>query len=226
MAETVKKGDVVVLEYEGYISATGELFDTTSKDVALAHDKYKGEKLKPLTIMIGERMIVKGLDNALVGKEIGKEYEVELPPEEAFGKYDPKKIVTYPLSAFTKQGVMPRSGEIISLGNTQGKILSVSSGRVKVDLNHPLSGKKVKYKFRILEKVEDPAKKLVGLFRTIMQGSMEIDENKIKYDSTSKKIILDKKYENVLKIVKEIKEIYLKDEIKDVEIGEVKEKQK
>ena len=40
---------------------------------------------KPLVFSFGQGMFLKGVEDFLVGKEIGK-YEIELPPEKAFGK--------------------------------------------------------------------------------------------------------------------------------------------
>ena len=43
---------------------------------------------EPFIFCLGEGMFLPGIEDFLIGKEIG-EYEVELPPEKAFGKRNP-----------------------------------------------------------------------------------------------------------------------------------------
>ena len=87
--------------------------------------------------------------------DVGEERELVLPPEKAFGKRDPSKIKLVPLSEFTKRGIKPIKGLVITIDGVPGKIVSVNSGRVLVDFNHELAGKEVKYRIKIEEIVED-----------------------------------------------------------------------
>ena len=40
----MEKGDIVQLEYEGWIAVSDDLFDTTKVDVAREHDAYDEER--------------------------------------------------------------------------------------------------------------------------------------------------------------------------------------
>jgi len=222
----VKKGDVVEVLYEGYIANNNELFDTNIKEVAEKHGKdNEGVSYEPITVVIGKSMVIKGLDKALEGKELNKEYEIEIPPEDGFGKYNPKKIRTYPTDVFIKQKINPYPGMIITFeNNQQAKILSVSGGRVKVDFNHPLAGKRLYYKFKIIRKVEDPKEKFLGVFRNLV--GMKISNDEVEYDNTTKIIRMNKKYEGLSNFIKEFINEFFKDEIKDVEFVEKEEKPK
>ena len=45
---------------------------------------------------------------------------------------------------------------IVDFGGTKGRIQSVDAGRVRVDFNNPLAGKKLKYSVEVKEKIEQP----------------------------------------------------------------------
>ena len=57
-------------------------------------------KYGPIIVCLGEGQLLKGLEKELEGKEIGKEYTIELTPENALGKKDAKLIRLIPVSVF------------------------------------------------------------------------------------------------------------------------------
>ena len=78
----VKKGDFVKIEYTGRIKITGKVFDTSDEEIAKTK-KIHNPSLNygPLTICVGEGNVMKGLDAQLEGKEINKDYEVDISAE-------------------------------------------------------------------------------------------------------------------------------------------------
>ncbi len=156
----IKKNDFIEIEFTGL--ANGEIFDTTNKKDA---EKMGIEptKIKPLTISVGNQMILQGLDEDLEGKETGKEYSIHILPEKAFGKRDPSMIKTYGLSHFTKQNINPYPGMALQLDNTIAKVLSVSGGRVTMDFNNPIAGKEVDYKYKINKIITENKEKINAL---------------------------------------------------------------
>ena len=130
----IRKNDFIEIEFTGL--ANGEIFDTTNKKDAEKMG-IEPKNIKPLTISVGNQMILQGLDEDLEGKETGKEYSIHILPEKAFGKRDPSMIKTYGLSHFTKQNITPYPGMALQLDNTIAKVLSVSGGRVTMDFNNP-----------------------------------------------------------------------------------------
>ena len=147
----VEKGDFIEFEFIARVKG-GDVYDTNIKEEA----KKIGfkEEVAPSLICIGQGMILKGLDSAFPGKELGKEYELELKPTEAFGNRDKKLVRVYPLKAFLERNIKPYPGLVLALDNMLAKIISVTGGRVTIDMNNPLSGKDVIYKFTIKRKVE------------------------------------------------------------------------
>jgi len=163
-----KKNDFIEFEYTASVK-DGSVFDTTSREEALkagliAEDDKR--EFCPIALCIGKKMILKGLDEALEDKETGKEYSVEISPENAFGKRDPKMMRTFSLDVFRE---MPRAGMLVNVDGVVAKVMSVAGGRAMLDFNSLLAGKIVIYRFKIgkiVEKDEEKAKllaKMLGL---------------------------------------------------------------
>lgn len=152
----IKKGDFVQVEYSGYVSPENFLFDTTDEKAAKDAEIFdENMAYGPVTVCVGEGMLLKGIDEGLEGKEVGKEYDMDVAPEDGFGKKDAKLIQLIPTSKFKKQNINPMPGLQIDVDGATGTVKTVSGGRTIVDFNHPLSGKQLKYKVKVLSKVDD-----------------------------------------------------------------------
>ena len=157
----IKKGDFVEIEYTGSLKEDGTIFDTSDgKKAEELGIKNPDMEYGPITICVGEGQLVKGLDDFIEGKEIGKEYKIELTPDQSFGKKDAKLIQLISISKFKKQGIAPVPGLQVNIDGVMGIVKSVSGGRVLVDFNHPLSGRDVVYDIKVNKTVTDPALKL------------------------------------------------------------------
>ena len=185
----VAKGDVVRLQYTGKVKETGEVFDTTSEEIAKEAGIYKeGGVYGPVPIIIGAGHVLKGLDEALEGLEVGKKYGIEVPPEKGFGKRDFKLIKTLTLGQFRKHGVYPFPGLEVEIDGKRARVLSVSSGRVRVDFNHPLAGKTLVYEVEITEKVDDPIEQVKAMIDLRLP---KIDMEKVQIEVGEKEVIID-----------------------------------
>ncbi len=175
MEKTIKtkKNDLIELEFTGIVKDTGQIFDTNIQSEAEKLNPTIDKKtIKPLTIYIGQGSVVPGLDKELEGKEIGKSYEIEVSASDAFGQRRPELVKLIPLSAFREHNIQPQPGMTLALDNTLVKIITVSGGRIMADLNNPLAGKDIVYKFKIKKKIE---KKL------------DVDKEKTKEEKNEKK---------------------------------------
>ena len=169
--EKTKKKDFVEIKYTGYVN--GEPFDSNiEEDLKKINEK---EKVRESVVCIGEGFVIPGLDKALEGKEIGKEYEIEVSPKEGFGERRRELIRVLPLKAFTEKKVNPQPGMVLALDNSIVKIIAVSGARVSTDFNNPLSGKNLKYKFKIARKVESESEKAKALFEVIFKFVPEFE---------------------------------------------------
>lgn len=225
--QTVNKNDFIELAFNA--KSNGEIFDTTNPKEA---EKISGLKdIKPLIISVGNGMILKSLDEELVGKELLKEYYLHLTPEKAFGYRNPNLVKTYSLSHFKKQNLNPYPGMAIQLDNIVARVVSVSGGRVTLDFNNPLAGKEVDYDFTIPRKVTDDNEKINALqdFFFRMRFNFDIKDNKVifKNDIGDLLKLFEKKFKQITGFdfdLEKAEEKSVKEEEKSTEEKETKEK--
>ncbi|HLD87674.1 MAG TPA: FKBP-type peptidyl-prolyl cis-trans isomerase [Candidatus Nanoarchaeia archaeon] len=209
---TIKKNDFIELEYTGSLKGENAIFDTTKEDVARAHNVLRqNQKYGPLVVCVGEHFLLKGLDEFLVGKEIGVEYSVDLAADEAFGKKNAKLIQMIPLSKFSQSQVRPSPGLSINVDGNIGSVKTVSGGRVMVDFNHPLAGRDLSYQFKALSIVTDEKRQVDAYLK-----HLGLDELKSKTEngtitlSMHSKIneAIEKEFEKKIKaVIPSIKEV-------------------
>lgn len=179
-SQIVKKSDFVELKFTGLVD--GKVFDSNIiEDLKQIDDKAVPEKT---IIIIGQGMVVKGLDSQLEGKELNKNYTVSINPEEAFGHRRAELVRIIPLKVFHQQKINPQPGTSFVFDNQLAKVITVSGARVITDFNNPLAGKVVTYKFDVSRVVDDLKEKAETvcklLFRYVPEISVENNIVKIK----------------------------------------------
>jgi FKBP-type peptidyl-prolyl cis-trans isomerase SlyD len=168
---SVKEGDFVKLSYTG--SANGIVFDTTDEDAAKTADIHSPTAIYgPVTICVGQKHVIIGLDKELVGKDAGAEADVTVPPEKAFGERDPKKVQSYQKSKFKDKPVRGMRINVEEQG--EGVVVDVIGSRVIVDFNAALAGQTLTYHYKIEEIVTDPLEQFKGLIRLYAGKDMEV----------------------------------------------------
>ena len=208
---TVKKEDFVEIEYTGKIKEDGTIFDTTSAKTAKESGIYnENMRYGSVIICLGEGHVLKGLEKALEGKDLDKEYTIELAPDEGFGKKDPKMIQLVQTSKFKKQGIQPMPGLQINVDGVLGVVKTVSGGRTLVDFNNPLSGRDLVYTVKIKRKVDDTKEKIEGYIKLILglkDVNVEMKEGKatIKVKKELPEDIQNELTENIKRLIKSIK---------------------
>lgn len=140
-----KTGDTVKINYEAKFSS-GMVFDASFKD-------------NPLEFTIGQGQVIEGLEQAVVGMELGASKTAVISPDKAFGPYIKEKIVKL------HRGVVPENlelepGKQYEGTNSEGKpyyftVREVSDSTVIVDANHPLAGKEFIIDVRLVEIAEE-----------------------------------------------------------------------
>ena len=185
-----KDGDMLLVEYSLFIKETNELIETTKESEAKLYNKYEEERsYGPELFIIGEGRYIQGIEEALKNaEELGKEYEVMIPPDKAYGERDPNKVRVFSRKVFLKNNIMPEIGKEVTIGNNTGRIISIGGGRVTVDFNHPLAGKTLKFIFKIVKVVEDIEEKIKYLIKRRVKKvdldaiKVDIDEDKVKVE--------------------------------------------
>lgn len=187
----IEKGRVAVVEYSLFIKDTGELIDTTSEVEAKLYKKYvEGAIYEPEVVVVGEGRFFQGFEESLASCEEGKEAEFEIPPEKAYGSRDPNKVKIFPKRLFEKQNVKPEVGKEVRVNGETGRILAVEGGRVIVDFNHPLAGKTLKLKIKVLKVVIDVVEAVKYLVKRRFKG-IKIDEILVSVDRESGRVTVE-----------------------------------
>ncbi|HIQ10559.1 MAG TPA: peptidylprolyl isomerase [Pyrodictium sp.] len=193
-------GDFVLVEYDLWVKDTGSLIDTTDEEKARKEGIYDPrERYGPRLVIVGEGRLIRGLEEAIKGLDVGKEIEVEIPPEKAFGKRDPNKIKVYPKTEFLKHGIVPEPNKVVEIDGKPAIIRSVTGGRVIVDFNHPLAGRTVKARVKAVKKLELVDEKIKYLVLRRLPPVIGDQDVNVEYDAQSKtaKVMFNEKILNV-----------------------------
>jgi peptidylprolyl isomerase len=184
----VKPGDFLLVNFTLKVKESGETVDTTSDAVAKdAHLHQHDTTYGPRFIILGEGWLPKGLEDSLVGADIGKPTTVELPPEKGYGARDPAKMRLVPLRRFREQGV-PNPGAQIELDGRPAIVRAVGAGRVQVDYNHPLAGRTLIYDVSIEKVVEDDNEKVLNI---ISKRIPEVDKTKFNIEKNGTELTVE-----------------------------------
>jgi peptidylprolyl isomerase len=161
---SLQKSDFILIDYVAKVKETGEVFDTTSEEIAKKEHLYKeGDIYEPKLVVIGEGWVMKALDESLTTMEIGKPTVVEIAPDKAFGTRDPEKVKRVPMRQLLAKDITPTLGKRIEYGGKMATIRAVGAGRVLLDFNPPLAGKTLMYETTVTKKLETAKEKTAAL---------------------------------------------------------------
>jgi FKBP-type peptidyl-prolyl cis-trans isomerase 2 len=152
---TVEKNNKVTVEYEGrFDSKDGEIFDSS-------------EGKAPLSFITGVGMVVPGFDNAIIGMDKGEEKEITLTQDEAYGPYRDELKQKVPRNVIP-QDQKPEVGMMMVMATPQGqqmpaKITEVTDDEITLDINHPLAGKTLYFKLKLVDYSEVDADELAKM---------------------------------------------------------------
>jgi len=217
----MRKGDFVRIDFVGRVTATGEIFDLTIEEIAKREGIYnEKQKYGPALVIMGANMVVPGVERRLEQMQPGNEKEFTLKPEEAFGRRDTKLIKIVSRANFINQKINPVPGIFVTINGKQAKVQTVTGGRIRVDFNHPLAGKELDYRLKIVEHVKgtlEKAKAMIEYYGIKAETSFEGDKIHIStvkpLPEVVKKLVEDKMKE----WIKEIKQISFFSKEKDKE---------
>ncbi len=138
----VKNGDKVKVEY------TGTLDDGTVFDSSKTHDQL-------LQFEVGSHEVIAGFENAVVGMEQGQEKKITIQPADGYGDRNQQMVQKVPRDALPKEQE-PTVGMTLIMGLPTGErfpvtITAVSGAEVTLDMNHPLAGKVLHFRIKVVE---------------------------------------------------------------------------
>ncbi len=98
--------------------------------------------------------LIESIERAMEGCVVGDSFEVELPPADGFGEYDPDLTFTDDLENVPPQ--FRKIGAQVEMANGEGEtktftVSNIEGDKLTVDGNHPLAGKTAFFKVKILD---------------------------------------------------------------------------
>ena len=131
---------VVSIDYT-LTNARGEVLDSS-------------EGREPLAYLQGHQNIIPGLEAALEGKSAGDQFEVSIPPEEAYGQRDESLRQNVSRSLF-EQVDQIEVGMQFRAGSDQGEhvvtVVAVDAETIVIDANHPLAGETLNFAVTVVD---------------------------------------------------------------------------
>ena len=127
-------------------------------DYALTVDKKEVETSvgkAPLSYVVGARNIIPGLEAQLNGMHMNEEKVIDVAAKDAYGAVDPKAFKEFPKTSLPK-GMEPKVGMVLQATAPDGSkfpaVISEFKGdNVVLNFNHPLAGKDLSFKVKILK---------------------------------------------------------------------------
>ena len=110
---------------------------------------------EPATLEIGDDNLPENFEGYLLGLKAGDRETFEVPPEKAFGQYNPSNVQSFKRHEFSADMVL-EPGVVVSFADARqqelpGVISRVEGDEVDVDFNHPLSGRTLIFEVEIID---------------------------------------------------------------------------
>ncbi len=135
-----KLGDKVKVHYAGKLE-NGFVFDS-SKDRS------------PLEFTLGEKKVIPGFEDAVIGMTIGESKTIEIPANQAYGPYR-KELVLEVEKTKLPENIKPEIGQQLQLKQPDDQvvivtIIGLTDTHVTLDANHPLAGKDLTFDIELV----------------------------------------------------------------------------
>ena len=140
----IEKNKVVAVSYD--LEVDGKVVESTTPE-------------QPMDYIQGMHMLIPRFEAELEGLEEGAVFAFTVQPEEGYGPYDEKHRLDLPKSAFTIQGEIHEElmevGRVLPMVGSDGNVvyatvMEVKDDAVTMDFNHPMAGKTLFFKGKVI----------------------------------------------------------------------------
>jgi len=136
-----KIGDKVMVHFTGYLE-DGTVFGSTMDE-------------EPFEFTIGEKNMLPGFENAVVGMQKGDIKTITLSPEDAYGPHKKELVSAMEKSGFPKE-LQLEVGKRLRVRTQDGKYTMVTikdftEDSIVLDENDPLAGKTLTFKIELVD---------------------------------------------------------------------------
>lgn len=161
-----------------FIRVSYALYDVTKGDNGEEMLIERTTDERPFFFISGMGVTLPAFEEKVVDLAEGEEFDFELDPEQAYGLHYDERVIDLDKQIFTINGQFDAQhvqvGAVLPLQNEDGNrflglVLAISDDKVKIDLNHPLSGKKLNFCGEVLESREATAEEVAHMAK-LMSG--------------------------------------------------------
>ncbi|MBR1688730.1 MAG: peptidylprolyl isomerase [Prevotella sp.] len=140
---------------------------------------------QPFQFISGFGFTLDAFEQRIIELPQGSDFDFELTKDEAYGDFDEAHVIDLDREIFTinghfdhehiyKDAVVPLQNED---GNRfYGRVVEVGDDKVKMDLNHPLAGKTINFKGRVLENREATTEEIQRITTQLSEDGCGCDE--------------------------------------------------
>ena len=166
----MEDGAIIHVDYDLFSGETGDLIETTREDIAKEYEMHQeGRTYSPMVCVVGNGNLIPGFETALKEAKVGTEVTVEIEPAEAYGEKDASMVETISIDKLRRAVQDPNSlylGAPVNINGRQGYLSYLAAGRARIDYNHPMAGKTLKYVFTVVKEVKGKEDKVIGLLES------------------------------------------------------------
>ncbi len=152
-----------------YMSVAYQLYTVDDEEDVLVEEATPEQ---PFLFITGYGIALDAFEKEVSALATGEKFDFILSKEEAYGDYEQQRVVSLAREIFTVNNHFDNEhvyrGAIIPLQNEDGtrfmgQVLEVGEDAVKIDLNHPLAGKTLRFSGSIVEAREATNEEIQGL---------------------------------------------------------------
>ena len=166
----MEDGAIIHVDYDLFSGETGDLIETTREAIAKEHEMHQeGRTYSPMVCVVGNGNLIPGFEAALKEAKVGNEVNVEIAPADGYGEKDASLVETISIDKLRRAVQDPNSlylGAPVNINGRQGYLSYLAAGRARIDYNHPMAGKTLKYVFTVIKEVKGKEDKVMGLLES------------------------------------------------------------
>ena len=134
---------------------------------------------RPFEFITGFSVALDAFEEKVKGLEKGSDFDFELAPAQSFGEYVAEGVHKVSREVFTVNGHFDHDnifeGAVITLMDNEdhqfmAKVVKIEEDGVTVDTNHPLAGKTLKFKGKVIENREATDEEIQHLIKHMTGG--------------------------------------------------------
>lgn len=116
---------------------------------------------RPLIYCHGEKMMLPAFESAMLGKDVDDAFDFVITPDQAYGDYDEKGVMTLDKKLFYNgddefDSERVYEGAVVPMNTVDGQVINalvveITDDKVTIDLNHPLAGETLHFVGKVVD---------------------------------------------------------------------------